>query len=444
MTTLTSPYTFRGGVHPEHHKALAASEPIRELPLPGRLVVPLSQHLGAPASPVVNVGDGVTRGQLIAQACGVISAPVHAPAAGRVAALEETLTASGHACKAVVIEPCADQAWQPLPTFPDWRSADGKALVARIGAAGVVGMGGAGFPTCVKLSPPVGKPIDTLILNGAECEPYLAADHRMMLEHAAEIRTGAEIIRHVLGAKALRVAVEDNKPDAIAALENALRGIDGDVAVVVLRTGYPQGAEKQQVYSVTGREVPRGGLPMDVGCVVENVGTAFAVYDAVVNGRPLVRRVVTVSGDAVARPANLLAPVGTPYAELVAACGGATGNVAKVVSGGPMMGFTVGGLAVPTAKTTSGLLLLSPRQVSCFTSHACISCGRCVDACPMRLNPADLSQCIEADDIESAGQMALMDCIECGACAFICPARRPLVHHMRRAKAVVTARPKPS
>jgi electron transport complex protein RnfC len=440
MTTLKSPYTFRGGIHPEYHKGLASGSPIRELPLPARLAVPLSQHLGAPAKPVVQVGAAVQAGQLIAEANGFISAPIHAPAAGKVAALEETASASGRTCGAIVIETSAEQAWQPFPALPDWRFTDRKALVEHIGAAGIVGMGGAGFPTRVKLSPPSDKPIDTVILNGAECEPYLTSDHRMMLEHAAEIRIGAEIICHILAAKTLRVAIEDNKPDAIAAMEKAFQDAGGDAAVAVLHTSYPQGSEKQQIYSVTGREVPRGGLPMDVGCVVENVSTAFAVYDAVVNGRPLVRRVVTVTGDAVAQPSNLLAPFGTPYADLVAACGGVKGKAAKVVSGGPMMGFTVSSLAVPTGKTTSGLLLLSPKRVSCFTSQACIACGRCVDACPMRLSPAELSQCIEADDIEGAGQIALMDCIECGSCAFVCPARRPLVHHFRRGKAIVAAK----
>ncbi|MDX9866305.1 MAG: electron transport complex subunit RsxC [Kiritimatiellia bacterium] len=440
MPTIPSPFTFRGGIHPDERKDLAAGSPIRELPLPARLVVPLSQHLGAPAKPVVQAGDTVTGGQLLAEAGGFISAPVHAPAAGKVVALESTFTAAGRACGAIVIETAPEQTWQPLPTFPEWRTADPQALREHIGAAGIVGMGGAGFPTRVKLSPPRDKPIDTVILNGAECEPYLTSDHRMMLEHAADIRLGAEIIRHILGAKTLRVAIEDNKPDAIAVLEKAFQDMDGDAAVTVLRTRYPQGSEKQQIFSVTGREVPRGGLPMDVGCVVENVSTAFAIADAVLRGRPLVRRVITVTGDAIAQPANLLAPCGTLYEDLVTACGGIAGKAAKVISGGPMMGFTVGDLAVPVGKTASGLLLLSPRSVSCFTSQACIACGRCVDACPMRLSPAELSQCIEAEDIEAAEPLAVMDCIECGSCAFVCPAHRPLVHHMRRGKACIMAR----
>jgi electron transport complex protein RnfC len=440
MNTTPSPFTFRGGIHPSYYKELSSGSAIRELPVPARLTVPLAQHLGAPAKPAVKAGDTVKAGQLIGEANGFISAPVHAPAGGRVAAIEDTLTASGRPCAAVVIETDPSAEWDLLPRFADWPAADRKALLAQIGDAGVVGMGGAGFPTRVKLAPPADKPIDTVILNGAECEPYLTSDHRLMVEHAQQIRTGAEIIRRILGAKALRVAVEDNKPDAIAALEKAFQGVAGDVAVAVLRTSYPQGSEKQQIFSVTGREVPRGGLPMDVGCVVENVGTAFAVWDAILNGRPLVRRVISVTGDAVQRPANLLAPCGTPYADLVAACGGFKGRPAKVISGGPMMGFAVGTLAVPTGKTASGLLLLSPGRVSGYTSQACISCGRCVDACPMRLIPSELSQCVEADDIEGAEQIALMDCIECGSCAYVCPAHRPLVHHMRRGKAAVMAK----
>lgn len=439
MRTIPSPFTFRGGIHPAYNKELASGSPLRELPMPARLSVPLSQHLGAPAKPLVKPGDIVMAGQLLAEPSGFISAPVHAPAGGTVEALEETLTAAGRPCGAIIIETDPAAGWTLLPQLPNWASADKKALLAQIGAAGVVGMGGAGFPTRIKLSPPSDKRIDTVILNGAECEPYLTSDHRLMLERAAAIRTGAEIIRHVLGANTLRIAVEDNKPDAIAALEKAFQGIGGDVAITVLRTSYPQGSEKQQIYSVIGREVPRGGLPMDVGCVVENVGTSYALYDAVVNGRPLVSRAVSVTGDAVAQPANLLVPCGTPYSDLIAACGGLKGKPAKVISGGPMMGFAVSSLAIPTGKTTSGLLLLSSAKVTCYTSQACISCGRCVNACPMRLIPSELSQFIESDDVGGAEQIALMDCIECGSCAFVCPAHRPLVHHMRRGKAIVMA-----
>ena len=440
MQTIGSPFSFLGGVHPQYHKNLSSGSPIRELPLPAKLVVPMSMHLGAPAKPVVKVGDVVKAGQLIAEAGGFISAPVHAPAAGKVTAFTTALTAPGRPCAAIEIETSAEQAWELMPAIADWRKADRAALVARVGDAGIVGMGGAGFPTKVKLSPPTDKPIDTVIINGAECEPYLTADHRMLVEHAAEIREGAEIIRYVLNAKRIRFAIEDNKPDAVSAIEAACKGIEGDVAVVRLPTRYPQGSEKQQIFAVTGREVPRGGLPMDTGCVVENASTTFAIRDAVVNGKPLTSRVLTVTGDAVRQPANLLVPFGVTYGALVEACGGFGERAAKVISGGPMMGFCVATLDVPNGKTTSGVLCLTAGSVSNFTSQACISCGRCVDACPMRLIPSEISQFIEADDIDGAVGVSLMDCIECGSCAYVCPAHRPLVQHFRRGKAVVVAK----
>jgi len=441
MQTLQSPYNFRGGIHPAYHKELSSGAAIEPLPLPALIKVPMSQHLGAPATPCVKAGDTVKRGSLIGAQNGFISAPVHSPVSGTVHSVTEVLTASGRPCQAVVIECSADDTTDFMAPMTDWHSRTKEELLTRIGEAGVVGMGGAGFPTKVKLSPPMDKPIDTVILNGAECEPYLTSDHRMMVEHAAEIRIGAEIIRSILGAKTLRIAIEDNKPDAIQAMQKAFEGIEGDVAVTVLHTSYPQGSEKQQIYAVTGRKVPRSGLPMDVGCVVENISTAFAICAAVVKGLPLIQRVITVTGDAVRKPANLLAPFGTSYQDLIDACGGFAGTKpAKVISGGPMMGFAVSSLETPTGKTASGLLLLSSHRVSQYTSQACISCGRCVEACPMSLIPAELSQFIEADDIESAETIALMDCIECGSCAFVCPARRPLVQHMRRGKAAVMAK----
>ncbi len=440
MSIKKTAFTFKGGVHPAYNKELSASAAIRDLPLPKQLVVALSQHLGAPAKPIVKPGDTVEGGQLIAQATGMISAPIHAPASAKVVALDETLSASGRMCGAVVLECLEEQKRQLLPAMVDWRARSGKELVERVGEAGVVGMGGAGFPTRVKLSPPSGKPIDTVIVNGAECEPYLTSDHRMMVEYAAQICAGADMIRHILGAQRLCVTIEDNKPDAIKAIEEALRQLSGTATMMVLKTLYPQGSEKQQVFSVTGREVPRGGLPMDVGCVVENVSTCFAVYEAIIKGEPLTSRVITVTGDAVVQPSNLRAPIGTAYADLVAACGGIKGTAAKVISGGPMMGFAVGALDIAAGKTTSGLLLLSTKSLASFTPLPCIACGRCVDACPMRLSPAELSMCVEADDVDSAEGIGLMDCIECGCCAYVCPSRRPLVQHIRRGKAQAVAR----
>jgi len=439
--SLKAPYKVNGGVHPQYNKDLAKEQPIRKMPLPALLRVTMAQHLGAPAKSVVKKGDTVLRGQLIGEPAGFISAAVHAPTSGTVKAVADAPTAIGAVATSVDIEPDGEDTWVGTVTpHPDWENLDVKQLLEIVAAAGIAGMGGAGFPTHVKLSPPPDKPIDTLIINGAECEPYLTADDRLMLERAEQIAAGAAILRKILGAETLRVAIEDNKPDAVRAMEPALEAIDGDVAVVALETEYPQGAEKQQIYAVTGREVPSGGLPMDVGCVVENVGTTLAVWNAVVNGRPLTERVTTVTGHPVANPGNVLARLGTSYADLIEFCGGTNAPVAKVISGGPMMGFAQSTLDIATTKTTSGLLFLPPSAVSGFESMPCISCGRCVDACPMYLVPSELSQMLEAEDYEVAEELNVMDCIECGCCAFACPAHRPLVQHMRQGKGQVMLR----
>lgn len=436
--SMKAPYKVNGGVHPEYNKGLAKDHPIREMPLPALLRVTMAQHLGAPAKPLVKKGDTVLRGQPIGEPAGFISAAVHAPTSGTVKAVADAPTAIGGVATSIDIEPDGEDTWvDDLAPHPQWENLGVRQLLEIVAKAGVAGMGGAGFPTHVKLSPPPDKPIDTVIINGAECEPYLTADHRLMVERAGEIAAGAAILRKILAAETVQVAIEDNKPDAIRAMEEALAGVAGNAAVVALETEYPQGAEKQQIYAVTGREVPSGGLPMDVGCVVENVGTTLAVWDAVVNGRPLTERVTTVTGHPVASPGNVLARIGTSYADLVAFCGGATSPVAKVISGGPMMGFAQSSLDVATTKTTSGLLLLPPSAVSAFESMPCISCGRCVDACPMYLVPSELSQMLEAEDYEVAEEQNVLDCIECGCCAFECPAHRPLVQHMRQGKAKV-------
>ena len=302
-------------------------------------------------------------------------------------------------------------------------------------------MGGAGFPTVVKLSPPPNKRCEYLILNGAECEPYLTADFRVMLERADRIRAGVEIMRKVLGQPAVRIAVEENKPEAIAALEKAFADIEGNVEIVVLPVLYPQGSEKHQIFATVGRVVPEPpALPIDVGCVVENVGTVAAIADAVELGEPLLERVTTVSGDAVAEPKNVLAPTGTKYADLIAFCGGEKEPPAKVISGGTMMGFAVASTEIATTKTTSGLLLLSPRRVFQYTSGPCINCGRCVRACPMGLEPAFISRAVDAGDVKAAEDAHVMDCIECGACSFGCPAYRTITQSCRRAKATIRAR----
>ncbi|NQT94331.1 MAG: electron transport complex subunit RsxC [Lentisphaerae bacterium] len=449
--TLKVKFRSPGGVHPEYRKELVADKPAREMPLPQLLSVSMSQHLGAPALPLVKKGDTVLRGQPIGEPAGFISASVHAPTSGTVKAVTRVPTASGQLADAVDIEPDGEDRWDPaieektteraerLRDFEADPTAHASRIVEAVADAGVAGMGGAGFPTHVKLSPPPGKSIDTLIVNGAECEPYLAADNRLMIEQADRIRAGANIIRRALGATVVRVAIEDNKPDAIDAMRRAMANADGDAAVSVLPTEYPHGAEKQQIYVITGREVPSGGLPMDVGALVENVGTCVATWDAVVNGHPLTQRITTVTGDPVSEPSNVLVRIGTRYSDLLDYCGGLSGPADKIISGGPMMGLAQASLDVAVSKTTSGLLALSPDHVGEFTSMPCISCGRCVDACPIRLMPAELSQMLEAEDYEAAAGYGVADCIECGCCAFVCPAHRPLVQHARRGKAWVAA-----
>lgn len=451
MKTVRSTFRFKGGVHPDYNKELARGKAVETMPCPAELVISMSQHLGAPAKCVVAVGDYVVKGQLLGERNGFISVPVHAPANGRITAIEPRPGPSGARVPAVILDTTAPVPEGLTPNLKpetsnlkplDWRSARREDLFARIDAAGICGMGGAGFPTCVKLCPPPGKRCDYLIVNGAECEPYLCADFRLMLERADRVRTGVEILRKILGGCAVRLAVEANKPEAIAALEKAFADIAGDVEIVVLPVLYPQGSEKHQIYATVGRVVPEPpALPIDVGCVVENVSTVAAVADAVEHGTLLLSRVTTVSGDAVREPKNVEAPLGTKYADLVAFCGGVKEPPAKVVSGGTMMGFAVPGLEIATTKTTSGLLLLSRQRVFQYVSQPCINCGRCVRACPMNLNPALIGRAVEADDLACAARAHVAVCIECGACTFVCPAYRPLTQLCRRAKAALRKKP---
>lgn len=458
MKTVKSNFKFKGGIHPDYNKELAKDKAIVEMPCPAELVISMSQHLGAPAKCLVKAGDYVVKGQLIGEKNGFISVPVYASANGLVKAVEPRLGAAGGKAPAVILDTTAapnsvndgqsisesgesgekkEITLKPL----DWRTATKEELLKRVEEAGICGMGGAGFPTSVKLNPPPQKRCEYLILNGAECEPYLTADCRLMIERAERIRVGVEIMRKVLGGPAVRIAIEANKPEAIAAMEKTFADIEGNVEIVVLPVLYPQGSEKHQIYATVGRIVPEPpALPIDVGCVVENVGTVAAIADAVEKGKILLSRVTTVSGDAVVEPKNVEAPLGTKYADLVAFCGGAKEPPAKVLSGGTMMGFAVSTLEIGTTKTTSGLLLLSKKRVVQYTSQACINCGRCLRACPMLLNPAEISKAVEANDIKSAEDAHVMTCIECGACTFECPAHRTITQHCRRAKNSIRAR----
>lgn len=426
---------FFGGVHPSYNKELASNLAVEVMPLPEKLAVYFTQNLGAPPEPVVEKGSEVKKGQIIAKATGFVSAPVHAPTSGVVKSINLYPHPVGTDMPAALIIPDGKDEW--LEGFDIERDTGGlepEAIKKMIHEGGLVGMGGASFPTHVKLSPPEDKPIDLLVLNGAECEPYLTADHRLMLEHAEEILAGADLFARVLGVDKVIVAIEKNKPDAIEAMRGAVRERKG-FSVEALDVVYPQGAEKQLIFALTRRRVPAGGLPMDVGVLVQNVGTAFAAYEAVRFARPLLQRVVTVTGNAIEQPKNVLARVGTTFEDIVRFCGGIKGDAGKVISGGPMMGVAQYSLDTSVTKGTSGIVLLTRNEIPQFVSDACIRCGRCVTVCPMRLNPSALSIFAERMKFDDAGEYRVNDCIECGCCAYVCPSKRPLVQHFRRAKA---------
>lgn len=433
---MTKQLRFYGGIHPMEGK-VAQSVAIAEPPLLETYLVPLQQHIGAPAKAVVAKGDQVKRGQVLGEAQGFVSAPVHAPTSGVIRDLTTCLGPSGAQIPALILASDGeDAAAEPMPAM-DWRQATPADLKLRVAAAGIVGKGGAAFPTVVKLSPPLNKKIDVLILNGVECEPCLTADHRLMLERAADIVTGAQITARILGLSTIILGIENNKPDAIAVMRQAAAG--SGVEVCCLKVRYPQGAEKQLIYAVTGRKVPSGGLPMDVGCLVQNVGTAAAIADAVCLGKPLYERVTTVTGTPLVSPGNWRFRVGTTFADAIKLAGGVKEDPAKIISGGPMMGMAVYSLDIPIMKNTSGILLLAKDELTQFEVRPCIRCGRCNDSCPMGMMPGILSVQIENQRYELAEKWHVMDCIECGCCAYACPASRPLVQHMRRAKAEVQA-----
>jgi len=430
---MTKTKTFRGGTHPPGNKELASGETIQQVPAPELVTVPLCQHLGAPSKPAVKAGDRVEAGQEIGSQNGFISLPTHSPVTGTVKAIANEPMPHRRKGPAVVIE---TESQEIEPRFPQWEDYTGHSpeeIIERIKLAGVCGMGGASFPTYVKLSPPPDKTIDTLIINGVECEPYLTADHRLMLERPDEIILGTEILAHALGVKDFYIGIEVNKPDAIQLLQE--KGCN----VVPLKVSYPQGAEKQLIDAVTGREVPAGGLPMDVGVVVQNVGTAAAVTGAVRDGLPSVRRVLTVTGRGVMSPGNYDACVGTPFAGLVALSGGYSEDVERLISGGPMMGMSLFTDGVPVTKGTSGVLALSAAEVRDVAEGPCIRCGKCVDVCPIRLTPSLIARAGEYGRWETAEELGALNCMACGTCSYVCPSGRYLVHYIKKAQDAIRA-----
>ena len=426
-----------GGVHPEEGKDLTAHLPVEVMPTPDEVEILLSQHFGAPCQPVVKRKTMVTEGDLIGEVTKGLGAAIHSSVTGKV----KTIGSAPHPMKistqSVAIETDHDVPQKEYSPC-DWQALSREELLARVKNAGIVGIGGAGFPTHVKLAPPPQAKITTLILNGAECEPYLTVDHRLMLENADKIIEGAKIILAILGIEDCHIGIEANKPDAVEAMSKAAK--DGcssgncSISVDALKVKYPQGSEKQLIESITKRRVPAFGLPMDVGAVVQNVGTAKAVFDAVVLNKPLYEKLVTISGLGINRPANLSVKIGTRLKDIVSFLGGTKENLAKVVLGGPMMGFAIPNLDFPVTKTTSGVLFLTNDEIDTTPYSQCIRCGWCLEACPMGLSPNEVGIYVEAGRAEETGQFGIFECFECGSCAFVCPAKRPLVQFIRIAK----------
>lgn len=426
--------TFKGGVHPYDGKELSMDQAIVELKPQGLMVFPLSQHIGAPAQPLVAKGDRVLMGQKIAEASGFISVPVISSVSGTVKSIEKKLTAGGAMTDAIVIE--NDQQYEAIEGFGaarDYTKLSREEIVNIVKEAGIVGLGGAGFPTYVKFSPKEVEKIDTFIVNGAECEPYLTSDYRDMMETPDKIIGGLKIILSLFPNAKGKICIEDNKPEAIKLLTEKLQG-ESNIEVLTLKTKYPQGGERQLIYAVTGRKINSSMLPADAGVVVDNIDTIVAVYEAVCESKPLVRKIVTVTGDAIAKPGNFKVPLGMNYQEIIDAAGGFTEDPEKVICGGPMMGIPLFRLDVPVAKNSSSILALKKDPVSALPTTACINCGRCVEACPENLVPTMLMKASLAKNTDSFAALYGLECIECGCCSYVCPAKRPLTQAFKEMK----------
>lgn len=435
-------YTFKGGIHPYEGKELTMDKEIVEYLPKGDMVYPISQHIGAPAKPVVKKGDRVLAGQLIAEAGGFVSANIHSSVSGTVKAIEPRLTSSGSKVNSIIIE--NDNKYESVeftPVSKPVSELQRDEILDAIKVAGVVGMGGAGFPTNVKLSPKNADEIDRIIVNASECEPYLTSDYRRLMEQPEKIIEGLRIALHLFkGSKGI-IAVENNKPEAIKLLREKL-GTDSDITVHSMKTKYPEGAERQLIYANTGRYINSKMLPADVGCIVHNVDTIYSIYEAVREGKPLITRIVTVTGDAIENPCNFKVRTGTSYAELVEAAGGFKGTPAKIISGGPMMGKAIYSLDIPITKSSSAILCLSKDEASEYEPSACIRCGRCVSVCPGRVMPNQLARLANAGEIDAFIKYNGMECCECGCCSYICPAKRPLTQVIAGTRKLVLANKK--
>ena len=431
-----------GGVHPAENK-LSAGSPIREAALPKQAVFSMFQHIGAPAKPVVQKGDVVKVGTLLAEAGGFVSAPVYSSVSGKVNKIDAVLDASGTRRMAVIVDVEGDE-WEEtidrskdLVRLSDRPELDSKTIVEKIKNAGIVGLGGATFPCHVKLTPPPGSKAECVIINAVECEPYLTADHRLMLEHADEILVGVDLIMKAVNVTKGYIGIENNKPDAIKLMTEKASQYP-NIEVVPLKVKYPQGGEKQLIDAVIGRQVPAPpAIPISVGAVVQNVGTAFAIYEAVMKNKPLIDRIITVTGKSVKNPSNLLARLGTPFQQLIDECGGLPEDTGKIIGGGPMMGKALLSLEVPMTKGSSGLLIMNEKEARRSEPQPCIRCAKCVSACPMGLEPYLLSKASAMEDWEMAEKNDVVSCVECGSCQFTCPSKRPLLDMIRLGKTTV-------
>jgi electron transport complex protein RnfC len=433
--------TFKvGGVHPPENK-ISAGKKIEQLPIPKTVFIPVAQHIGAPSTAVVNKGDVVKTGQVIAKSSGFVSTNIHSSVSGKVKKVDLSADSSGYPKQGIFIDVEGDEWEENIDRSEDLVKdfdLDGQKIIQKIQDAGIVGLGGATFPTHVKLVPPKGMKAEVLLINGVECEPYLTSDHRLMLEKADEILVGTQLLMRAMNVEKAAIGIENNKPDAIQLLTDKAKNYKG-ISVVALKVKYPQGGEKQLIKAVTGKEVPSGGLPIAVGAVVSNVGTAFAVYEAVQKNKPLFERVVTVTGKGVAKPSNFKVRIGTSTAELIEAAGGLPENTGKIISGGPMMGRAFVSLDIPVTKGTSGILIMQNEEAKRPEYIECIRCSRCVSVCPMGLEPYLLMTLGVKQIFDRAETEKVMDCIECGSCAYTCPSNRPLLDYIRFGKAKVGA-----
>jgi electron transport complex protein RnfC len=433
--------TFKlGGVHPPENK-LSKDKKTEVLPLPKSVFIPVAQHIGSPSAPVVKKGDVVKVGQIIAQSSGFVSTNIHASVSGKVKKVDFAADSSGYPKQGIFIDVEGDEWVETIDRSADLVTHveyDSQEIIKKIQDAGIVGLGGATFPTHVKLIPPKGMKADVLLINGVECEPYLTSDHRLMLEKTDELLVGIQLIMRAMKVEKGVIGIENNKPDAIKVLSEKCKSYKG-ISIQALQVQYPQGGEKQLINAVTGKEVPSGGLPIAVGAVVSNVGTAFAVYEAIQKNKPLFERIVTVTGKGVEKPSNFLVRIGTPTAELIDAAGGLPEDTGKIVSGGPMMGRAIASLDVPVTKGTSGILLIKKKESDRKPVQACIRCSRCTKACPMGLEPYLLMILGEKQIFDRAELERIMDCIECGSCSYTCPSSRPLLDYIRFGKGKVGA-----